>query len=118
MPPPSSAGVRAPGADSLRPRRSAQTGAPLLQVSPLRLLELDRLEERFEVPLAEAAGAFALDDLEEDGGAIFERLAEELQQIPLLILVDEDVELADPLHRLLDLADARRQIVVVRLRDG
>src|SRR5207244_1872646 len=89
-----------------------------LEIPPLLLLVLDRLEQRLEVPLAEAARAFALDDLEEERGAILERLREELQQVALVVLVDEDVQRADLVHRLLDLADALRQLLVVRVGDG
>ena len=39
-----------------------------LEVAAERLLALDRLEERLEVAVAEAARAVALDDLEEDVG--------------------------------------------------
>jgi methylglutaconyl-CoA hydratase len=38
----------------------------------LGLLAFDGFEESFEVALAEAAAAFALDDLVEDGGAVFD----------------------------------------------
>mmetsp|Transcript_12638 Transcript_12638/g.53150 ORF Transcript_12638/g.53150 Transcript_12638/m.53150 type:complete len:510 (-) Transcript_12638:66-1595(-) len=69
---------------------------------------LDRLEELREVALAEAAAAaglldhvrgdlahaaHALDDLEEDGGTIADRLCENLQEHALVVLVDKHAEL-------------------------
>src|SRR4051794_23080074 len=77
-----------------------------LEVAPQRLLALDRLEQRLEVALAEAARAVALDDLEEDRRAVAERLREDLQQVALVVSVDEDAEAAQVLDRLVDLADA------------
>src|SRR5581483_5552378 len=84
-----------------------------LQVPALRLLCLDRLEQRAEVALAESARSLALNDLEEDRRTIFHRLREELQQIAFLILVDEDLQLANLVDRLFDLADAAMQLFVV-----
>jgi hypothetical protein len=65
---------------------------------PRLLLALDRLEERLEVALAEAERAVPLDDLEEHGRAVSERLGEDLQQVAVLVPVDEDA----PLLQLLD----------------
>src|ERR687890_2730686 len=86
-----------------------------LQVAALLLLALDRLEQRLEVALAQAARAVALDDLEEDRRAVAERLGEDLQQVALVVGVDEDAEPAEVLQVLLDLADAAGHVVVVRL---
>jgi len=55
------------------------------------LLALEGLEERLEVARAEAPGAMALDQLEEDRGPVADRLREDLQQIPLLVSVDMDL---------------------------
>ena len=57
------------------------------------LLALDRLEQRLEVALAEAQRAVPLDQLEEHGGPVAERLGEDLQQVAVLVAVDEDAAL-------------------------
>src|SRR4051794_40104680 len=62
------------------------------EVPPRVLLPLDRLEQRLEVALAEAARPVALDQLEEDRRAVAERLREHLQQVALVVAVDEDAE--------------------------
>ena len=58
-----------------------------------RLLALDRLEQRLEVPLAEAPRAVALDDLEEQRRPVLDRLGEDLQHVAFVVAVDEDAEL-------------------------
>src|SRR4051795_4793503 len=70
------------------------------------LLPLDRLEEGLEVPLAEAQRAVPLDQLEEDGGPVADRLGEDLQQVPVLVAVDQDPTSLQLLDRHADLADA------------
>src|ERR1044071_6132657 len=99
-----------------RSRCRSRTGTSLKVAAP-GLLVLDRLEERLEISLAEAARAFALDDLEKERRAVLERLGEELQEVAFIVLVDEDIERTDLLHRLLDLADALRELLVVRVGD-
>ena len=98
------------GRDVAHARRTAS------EVPPQRLLALDRLEERLEVALAEAARAVALDDLEEDRRPVAERLREDLQQVALVVAVDEDAEPAQVVERLVDLADALGQLRVVGVR--
>src|SRR3954451_16651667 len=83
------------------------------EVPPRGLLALDRLEQRLEVALAEAARAVPLDQLEEDRRTVTERLREHLQQVALVVAVDQDAEPAQILDRLGDLAHALRQLVVV-----
>ncbi len=51
-----------------------------LQVAATFLFEFEGFEEGLEVPLAEALTSLAGDDLEEEGGAVLQRLAEELQE--------------------------------------
>src|SRR3954451_18795043 len=87
------------------------------EVSSPLLLALDRLEECLEVPLAEAARAVALDDLEEDRRPVADRLREDLQQVALVVAVDQDAEPAEVRQVLLDLADPLRHVVVVLLGD-
>src|SRR5918911_225296 len=88
-----------------------------LQVAALGLLALDRLEQRLEVAVAEAAGAVTLDDLEEDRRAVADRLREDLQEIALVVAIDEDALLAQVGELLDDLGHARGDLVVVRLGD-
>src|ERR687892_202296 len=87
-----------------------------LQVSSPILFALDRLEEGLEVALAEAAGAVALDDLEEHRRAVADRLGEDLQKVSLVVAIDQDAEPREVLQRLLDLADPLRDLLVVGLR--
>src|SRR5438552_1805116 len=85
--------------------RTFRNGA--LQRPPQRLLALNGLEQGLEVPLAEAARAVPLDDLEEQRGAVLDRLGEYLQQVTFVVAVHEDAQLAELAHVLVDLADAR-----------
>src|SRR5204863_8948781 len=80
------------------------------------LFGFDGLEERPEVALAEAAAAVALNDLEEHGGTVLDRPREDLQEIPLVVAIDEDAELADLVHRLANLADPRGEVLVIVVR--
>src|ERR671938_1224883 len=86
-----------------------------LEVAALGLLALDRLEQRLEVAVAEAAGAVALDDLEEDRRAVADGLGEDLQQVALVVAVDEDPEPPQVRQVLVDLADPPRHVLVVGL---
>src|SRR5207245_6387134 len=52
-----------------------------LQIAAERLFALDRLEQRFEVAVAEAARAVALDHLEEERRSVLSRVREDLEQI-------------------------------------
>src|SRR3954464_217290 len=90
------------------------------EVAALLLLPLDRLEQRLEVALAEAERAVPLDELEEQGRAVADRLGEDLQQVAVLVAVDEDAALLQLLHRHPDVADAGAQlrVAVVRVRSG
>src|SRR3954466_12009267 len=94
----------------------AEVSSGRLQVAALGLLALDRLEQRLEVAVAEAARAVALDHLEEDRRAVADRLGEDLQQVALVVAVDEDAEPLEVLERFRDLADAAGRVVVVGLR--
>lgn len=76
------------------------------QVAPLGLFPLNGLEQALEVASAEALKLVALDDLDEDGGAVHEGLGEELEQVALLVVVDEDVEALDGVEVLLELPAA------------
>ena len=66
-----------------------------LEVAAPGLLDLDRLEQRLEVADAEAAGAVALDDLEEERRPILHRAGEDLEEIALLVAIGLDAELLE-----------------------
>src|SRR5262249_5316952 len=78
----------------------------------------DRFEEGLEVAFAEASGAFALDDLEEDRRPVSDALGEDLEEVALRVAVDEDAELGEALPRQLvsERAHATASLVVVRRR--
>src|SRR4029078_9435500 len=65
-----------------------------LEVAAERLLALDRLEEGLEGAAAEAARAMALDHLEEDGRPVLRGLREDLEEVPVVVAVGEDLVLA------------------------
>ncbi len=82
------------------------------------MFSFDGFEEGFEVALAEAAAAFALDDLVEDGGAVFDGASEDLEHVAFVVAVDEDAEFFELIDGLVDLADAVLQLGVVGVGDG
>src|SRR5687768_15994197 len=90
--------------------------APRLQVAAQALLALDGLEQRLEVPRAEALGALPLDDLVEHGRTVLHRLGEDLEQVAVRIAVDQDSQLRKGLDILIDLPDALLEVVVVGRR--
>lgn len=73
------------------------------QVASLSLFPLNGLKQALEVSSTKAFKGVALDDLDEDGGAVHERLGEELEEVPLLVVVDEDVEALNGVEVLLQL---------------
>lgn len=88
------------------------------QVSSLRLLQLDRLEQRLEVTGSESLMVLSLDDLEEERRTILARLAEDLQEISVFVEVDQDVQFLQTVHVFFDsdrvlASKAFLQIVVV-----
>src|ERR671938_1657878 len=87
-----------------------------LEVAPQGLLALDRLEQRLEVPVAEAARAVALDHLEEERRPVLRRLREDLEEVAVVVAVGEDAQPPQVVVRLVDLADAVADLLVVRLR--
>ena len=89
-----------------------------LEVAAFGLLAFYGFEEGFEVALAEAAAAFALDDLVEEGGAVFYGAGEDLEHVAFVVAVDEDAEALELFDGFVDLADALLQVGVVGVRDG
>src|SRR6202040_3339820 len=68
-----------------------------------------------EVAFTEAAGAVALDDLEEDRRPVAERGSEDLEQVALVVAVGENPEPAELGERLIELPQALRHLVAVAL---
>src|SRR5882724_4897634 len=91
-----------------------------LEIATQCLLALDRLEQRLEIPFAETTAAAALDDLIEERRTILHRLGENLQQVPLFVLIHQNAQLANFLLNVLrqDIPDAIRQHVVVAVGYG
>src|SRR5207249_12131929 len=84
-----------------------------LKIPSEGLLAFDRLEQRFEVPGSEAAGAAALDDLEEERGPVLDGAGEDLEQIALVVAVHEDAQALEVAVALEDLPDPARGVRVV-----
>ena len=61
-----------------------------LEITAKGLFSFDCFEKGLEVALAEAAASLALDDLVEDGGAVFYGTSEDLKHVPFVVAVDED----------------------------
>lgn len=94
----------------------------LSKVSSLALVDFDGLEEGLEVTCSKALVVPSLDDFNEEGWSVLERLGEDLQQISLLIVVHQDVQLLNDIKVLCDLGSAFLEldpkILVVLLGDG
>lgn len=92
-----------------------------LQVAALGLLEFDRLEEGLEIARPKSKEVVTLDHLQEQSWTVLHILGENLQQVPIFVVVYEDFELLQYLHVLLDLEIARLQPllqqIVVRVWD-
>ena len=94
------------------------TASPYSQIAASGLLPLDRLEQRLEVPLAKALRPVPLDQFEEHRRPVLHWLAEDLQQVAVLVPVGQDAELAQLVQRHPGLADPRTEVVVVAGRGG
>src|SRR5205823_13864639 len=97
-------------------RTGTSNSSRKLEIAAECLLALDRLEERFEVSLAEAARPVALDHLEKERRPVLRRLREDLQQVAVLVAVDEDLEPLQLVVVLRDLPHAPGRLFVVRVR--
>lgn len=90
------------------------------QIPAQLLLPLNRLEQTLEVSRSESLKVVPLDDLDEHGRPIHQRLGEQLQQIPALVKINQNVQLLNRLKRLLQFQACRLQslthVVIVRLR--
>src|SRR5207302_10092799 len=85
------------------------------QNAAAHLVELERLEQRLEVALAEALVALPLDDLEEDRAD--RGLGEDLQKQPAAgAAVDQDLALVQLLERLAMVRQALAEHFVISVR--
>src|SRR5262245_50099018 len=67
-----------------------------------RLFALDRFEQRLEVALTEALRPTALDHLEKQRRPVGHRLGEDLEHVPFVVAIDQDAEVGQRVHVLLD----------------
>src|SRR5581483_1849908 len=107
------AGLGQSSPDSLRSRIRPFS----LQITSQRLLALDGLEQRFEIAFAKTLRSLALNDFEEQRGAIFHRLGENLQQISFVIAIHQNAEPLERAEFLVDVTDAIQQRIVIGGRD-
>ena len=63
-----------------------------LQVPPISLFPFNGFKQGFKITLAEAFGAFTLDNLKKQGGSVFHGFGKYLQQIPFLITVNKNAQ--------------------------
>src|SRR5207302_6644831 len=85
-----------------------------LEVPAKVLFALERLEQRLEVAGAKALCAFALYDLVKECRAVFHRLGEDLQQVTLVVAIDENAQIAETRHVLVDVPYSIDHGVIVR----
>ena len=64
----------------------------LSEVAPGVLIQLDSFEQGLEVSGAESLVIVSLDHFQENGGSILQRLAENLQQVAIVIIVHKDIQ--------------------------
>src|ERR1700748_1298895 len=83
------------------------------QITARLLLAFDRFEESFEVTLAEATAALALDDLEEYRWPILDGPGEDLQHVALVVAIHQYAQVLKLIDRLIDFADTILKLSVV-----
>src|SRR5262249_1660441 len=94
--------------------RAARGGG--LEVAAAGLFPLDRLEQGLEVALAEPLRAVPLDQLEEHGRPVLDRLGAHLQQVAVLVPVGEDLLGGQFGERYSGLAHLAFELLVVGVR--
>jgi hypothetical protein len=77
-----------------------------LQIAACLLFALNGFKKRLEVALPKAPAPFALNDLEKQGRAIFDRTREDLQHVTFVIAINKNSELFQLFHWLIDLSNA------------
>jgi len=91
------------------------------KVSTKRLFSLNRLEESLEVASTKALVVASLDHFQEQGRTILDRLGKNLEQVPFIIIVNEDFLSLKHVDVFLNLnvtpADTNSKVVVVSVGD-
>jgi hypothetical protein len=85
----------------------------MLKIAPQFLFTLNGFEKRLKIPLSETLRALALDDLKEECRPVFYGLAEQLQEISLIIAIYQNAEFLKGGDILVDWPDTIEQIVVI-----
>ena len=65
---------------------------PTLQISSRSLIQFNALEKSFEVSSPETLMVFSLDYLKEDSRSILHRLREDLQKVPVVIIINQNLQ--------------------------
>src|SRR4051794_29195063 len=87
------------------------------EVAASFLVTFDRFEQRFEVAFPEPLGAVPLDDLEEHCRPVGDRLGEDLEQVPVVVAIGENVRALQRLPRQIETGEPFTRLVVVRIGD-
>src|SRR5829696_466880 len=72
------------------------------EVAASFLVTFDRLEQRFEIAFTETLSAVPLDDLEEHRGPVGDRFGEDLEQVPVVVAISENVRALQRVPRQLE----------------
>ena len=81
----------------------ASLNSPTLQISARSLIQFNTLEKSFEVASPEALMVVSLNDLEEDSWTILHGLREDLQKVPIVIIINQNLQFLQLCQILLNL---------------
>ena len=76
---------------------------PILQISARSLIQFNTLEKSFEVASPETLMVVSLNDLEEDSWPILHGLREDLQKVPVVIIINQNLQFLQLCQVLLNL---------------
>lgn len=68
-------------------------GERMLQVTSLLLLCFNCLKKSLKVPSSETRVVVSLNDLQKESGTILHRFRKDLQQVPIVVIVNQDIQL-------------------------
>ena len=88
------------------------------QISSRGLIQLNTLEQSFEVAGPETLMVISLDDLEEDSWPILHRLREDLQEIAIVIIINQNLQFLQFCQVLFNLQSFKSIIFAVKLFKG
>ena len=88
------------------------------EISSRGLIQLNTLEQSFEVAGPEALMVVSLDDLEEDSWPILHRLREDLQKIAIVIIINQNLQFLQFCQVLFHLKSFKNIIFAVQLFKG